>query len=66
MRSMWCQASGWSPRVGVRRLDTFPDRRITVSVQFEVVILEVITHSKLRGQECEDIAERPEGQVNER
>jgi len=37
-----------------------------VSVQFEVVILEVITHSKLRGQKCEDIAERPEGQVNER
>jgi len=63
---MWCQASGWSPQVGVRGWDTSPDHRITVSVQFEVVILEVITHCKLRGQECEDIAERPEGQVNER
>ena len=63
---MWCQASGCSPRVGVRRLDTFPDRRITASVQFEVVTLDAITHSKLHGHRHEDIAKRPEGQVNDR
>ena len=62
---MWCQASGWSPLVGVRRWDTVPDRRFAASVQLEVVILEVITHSKLRGQGHYNLAKRPEGQVNE-
>ena len=48
-------------------MDTFPDHRFTASVQFKVVTLEVITHSKVHGHGPEDIAERPAvgGQVNE-
>ena len=47
-------------------MDTFPDRQITALVQFEIVTLEVITHSKLHGHGYDDITKHPEGQVNDR